>query len=408
MMTEKQLHRFWKQSFHVLNGLKTTCGQTITIVNPGKYNIDQGQDFRMVKLVLDGQEWIGNVEIHIKTSDWFRHKHQFDANYRNTVLHVVLYHDVDRFTHSPVLALSAYQHLFTYINESNLAVDNTFSVKGNNDQVHECFNLDKKKWVQKRLEQRAAQLLYEIERNGGSWQQAVWIRLARTFGSRVNGSAFETMADSFPFWLLKIYRYDKISLEALFMGQTGLLNSPPFSQKLTQLRQIYQELRDKYSLKPIVHPIYLLRMRPNNFPAVRLSQMAEFIARGHFQSFDNYRGLKHFGKFSGVPDNEGYGKHHLPLLNCAEVRNLIGKQMMNSININVYIPYLYFLGSYAGQPELMQIATGLLRQIPPENNLITRKWNKLGAIIMDAYDSQGILEYDRYLHENECQKRTTS
>ncbi|MEY4660730.1 MAG: hypothetical protein RLZZ42_682, partial [Bacteroidota bacterium] len=148
--------------------------------------------------------------------------------------------------------------------------------------------------------------------------------------------------------------------------------------------------------------------RPNNFPAIRLSQMAEFIARGHFQSFDNYRGLKHFGKFSGVPDNESYGKHHLPLLNCAEVRNLIGKQMMNSININVYIPYLYFLGSYAGQPDLMQIATGLLHQIPPENNLITRKWNKLGAIIMDAYDSQGILEFDRYLHENGSQMRTTS
>jgi hypothetical protein len=107
-MTEKQLHKFWKQSFHVLNGLKTTCGQTITIINPGKYNIDQGQDFRMVKLVLNGQEWIGNVEIHIRTSDWFRHKHQFDANYRNTILHVVLYHDTDKFTCSPVLALSAY------------------------------------------------------------------------------------------------------------------------------------------------------------------------------------------------------------------------------------------------------------------------------------------------------------
>jgi hypothetical protein len=403
MVTEKQLHSLWMRSIHLVNGLKTTCGKTIKILHPGYYNRDQGQDFKMVKLELDGQVWMGNVEIHIKTSDWYRHNHQNDSNYCNTILHVVWLHDTEMFTLSPVLALSDYDFLHT-----QLKVDKDFSFyqlskPDINGAIIEKFNQEKNDWGLKRLKRRAEQLITELELNIGDWEQTIWMLLAKTFGSRVNGLAFSSMATSFPFWILKINQYNRLSLEALFMGQLGLLLKDPVDNYLIDLNLVYFQFQKKYHLKPIIYPVYLLRMRPNNFPTIRLSQLAAYLSAGHFNLnlILQAKTISCFNNLSTIETSDYWKTHLMPEKNCSPFKGVIGKQMTVSVIINVYLTYLFAVGLITKQDKLLEKALNLLHQIPPEDNAITRNWIEEGGKIVNAFESQALLEFQQsFLQKN--------
>lgn len=398
MFTEKQLHSFWMRSVHLVNGLKTICGKTIKILDPGHYNIDQGQDFQMVKLELDGQVWMGNVEIHIKTSDWFRHNHQYDSNYCNTILHVVWIHDTENFIFSPVLALCYYDFLKPQLRNDKDFSFYQLSKPDINGAIIEKFNQEKNDWGLKRLKRKAEQFLTELDLNNGDWEQTFWILLAKTFGSRVNGLAFSSMASSFPFWVLKINQYNRLSLEALFMGQMGLLLRDPVDNYLIDLNLLYAEFKKKYHLKPIAYPVYLLRMRPNNFPTIRLSQLAAYLSEGHFNLslILKSKTIMCFNNLSTIETSDYWKTHLMPEKNCSPFKGLMGKQMTVSVILNVYLPYLFATGLTTKQYELMELALNLLHQIPPEDNYITRNWIEKGGKIVNAFESQSLLEFQQF------------
>jgi hypothetical protein len=355
----------------------------------------------LVKLELDDQVWIGNVEIHIKTSDWFKHNHQHDINYRNTILHVVWLHDTDFFSLSPVLALSGYDFLYPQL---ILEKDFSFLKQSANDlngSVFEKFSGEKYEWGLHRLKRRSEQLIKELTLNNDNWEQTIWIQLAKTFGSRVNGLAFAAMASAIPFWLFKIYKHDRLSLEALFMGQLGLLFETPADQYLIDLNQLHNQFQKKYCLKPSVFPVYLLRMRPNNFPAVRLSQLASYLWGSHFDLnyILNAENIQCFDSLSTIETSDYWKTHLMPGKSCSPFSGFIGQQMTISIIINVYVPFLYAYGLNASKIDYIDKAISLLHQLPPENNAITRKWNEKGVKVDNAFESQSLIEFQQYFIE---------
>jgi hypothetical protein len=183
------------------------------------------------------------------------------------------------------------------------------------------------------------------------------------------------------------------------MGQLGLLLRDPIDNYLIDLNMEYRQFQKKYHLKPIVYPVYLLRMRPNNFPTIRLSQLAAYLSEGHFNLnlILQSKTIKCFNKLSTIETGDYWKTHLMPEKNCSLLKGVIGKQMANSLIINVYIPYLFATGLVTKQHGLLEKALNLLHQIPPEDNAIIRDWIKKGGKIVDAFESQALLELQHYL-----------
>lgn len=398
MISEKLLHRFWVDSILKVGTLTTFCGQSIEIVDTGQYNLDQGPDFLFASIKLDGQTWVGNVEVHIKTSDWFRHKHQYDRNYANTILHVVWKHDMQAFELCPILILSNNKTALSIIDslkkETELSVKHEVFKPGMSD----AFQIDLDFWGKKRLERKAALLIRDVEFYEFDWEKAVWGWLAKTFGTRVNGMAFYEMAHAIPFWLIKMNSYDKFALEALFLGQLGFLNNDLNDKYLRQLYDIYQEFCQKYNLRPLCFSVYNLRMRPNNFPAIRLSQLAAFISGGYFdlQGILHVKDITAFNQYAKIHTSPYWESHfNFKRETNKSLRN-IGNQMTIAIVVNVFVPYLYAYGIIEKNADFMTLAEKLLNESKPEDNKIIRYWFSRGIQVKNAFQSQAVLEFNQF------------
>jgi len=398
MISEKALHRFWLDSILKIGSLTTFCGQSVEIIEIGHYNLDQGPDFLFAKMKLGGQTWVGNVEMHIKTSDWFKHKHQHDRNYANTILHVVWKHDLPTFAFCPILILSKNKIALSIIDPppNFTALTDTTDVfkPALSGELHIDFEL----WGKNRLERKAAMLLKDLEKYDFDWDKTVWGLLAKTFGARVNGMAFYEMAHSIPFWLIKMNSYDKFALEALFFGQLGFLNPDHSDKYLSYLLDTYHQFCLKYNLRPLCFPVYNLRMRPNNFPAIRLSQLSAFITGGYFnlQEIRKVKDIKAFNPYASIHTSAYWESHFNFNRETNKSCKYIGNQMTLSIIVNVFVPYLYAYGIVAQKADFMQLAVNLLNEAQPEDNKITRYWFSRGIQVKNAFESQAVLEYNQF------------
>ena len=398
MISEKVLHRFWMDSIFKIGNLTTFCDQAIEIIETGQYNLDQGPDFLFAKMKIGGQTWVGNVEIHIKTSDWFRHKHQYDRNYANTVLHVVWQHDIQDFDLCPVLILSNNHIAFSIIDSHKKASELVVETDTFKQSFSGSLQIDFDFWGKKRLERKAQMLLKDLEIHDFDWDKTVWGWLAKTFGTRVNSTAFYEMAHSIPFWLIKMNGYDKFALEALFFGQLGLLMNDCNDRYLNNLYDIYTELCQKYNLRPLCFPVYNLRMRPNNFPAIRLSQMSAFIAGGYFnlQEIQTVKDMTAFNHYHRIHTSTYWESHFNFKKETNKSLKYIGVQMTLSIVVNVFIPYLYAYGMNTLKTDFITLAENLLSEAKPEDNKIIRYWCSRGIKVKNAFESQAILEYHQF------------
>jgi hypothetical protein len=398
MISEKLLHRFWFDSILKVGTLTTFCGQAIEIVDTGQYNLDQGPDFLFAIIKLGGQTWVGNVEVHIKTSDWFRHKHQYDQNYANTILHVVWQHDFPDFELCPVLILSNYHFALSIIDSHKKASELIVETDTFKQSFSGSLRIDFDFWGKKRLERKAQMLLKDLEIYEFDWDKSVWGWLAKTFGTRVNGMAFYEMAHAIPFWLIKMNRYDKYALEALFLGQLGFLNNDHNDKYLKYLYDIYHEFCQKYNLRPLCFPVYNLRMRPNNFPAIRLSQLAAFISGGYFdlQEIQHVKDITAFNQYAKIHTSPYWESHfNFKRETNKSLRN-IGNQMTIAIVVNVFVPYLYAYGIIKKNTYFITLAEKLLNESKPEDNKIIRYWFSKGIQVKNAFQSQAILEFNQF------------
>jgi hypothetical protein len=409
-MKESILHYVWQHKLFTAHDLKTTENETVEVVDVGKYNTDAGPDFFNAKIKIGDTLWAGNVEIHTLSSDWNRHNHQTDKAYDSVILHIVSHADGEVFRidgeRIPQLELvfpkqieSNYEQLISEQKwipcESKIgAVPGIFIQSWKNALLSE------------RLEQKMQTINDLLAENNQHWEEAFYITLARNFGFGTNSQAFETLAKSLPLSALGKHKDSLFEIEAMLFGQAGLLEVENSDEYTLLLKKEYDFLRSKFSLQPMNASQWkLLRLRPDNFPHVRIAQFASLI----------YSSSKLFSKIVTHPDinylrsifvcspSLYWQTHYLFTHQSAKKNKNIGSQSIYGILINTVIPFLFCYAYQKNNQDLKDKAIQILEQIPSERNSIVNGWQEMGIMCESAYDSQALLQLKKqYCDEKKC------
>lgn len=409
---EKLYHYLWKTGIRG-SDFRDVDGNEIEVLDPGIHNYDSGPDFFNSKLKIGGVEWVGNVEIHVKASDWFRHGHDLDPAYDNVILHVVAVSDkrVPRpdGTFIPQVELTFPEQFFhTYA-----------SLSEERDYV-KCASLLKSlpelnvtDWLEslsvERLQQKAGKVKEIHRMTDGDWEQTCFVLLARGLGFGLNGDPFEMLAKSVPLRILHHHSDNPFQLESLLFGQAAMLDSSLhiFDDFYQGLCREYYFLARKYGLRPIPPGLWKFsRTRPQNFPHRRIAFLAN-ATLGGFSLLSRLReAYNDIEKLLATFDlkAEGYWKDHFSF--DTETRNApceLSRTSRLLLIINVAVPLLYAYASHIGDIELGEKVLGLMQELPAENNTITKHWSSLGIEAKDASRSQALIHLKKeYCDKNKC------
>ncbi|GGA83733.1 DUF2851 family protein [Puia dinghuensis] len=377
-MREELLHFIWRWRHFNHQGLVTEAGEPLQVLFPGEQNPHQGPDFRDARIRIGGVTYTGPVELHVLASDWIRHAHDDDVHYGAVVLHVVWVND------RPEKVTAGAIPMLVLLPRVSKLLLNRYEYWMRRRSFVPCegqlSSVDAVLWTSwlrelglQRLTRRAAVVWRWLEQNRQDWEETTWWLLARSMGLAVNGAVFEAVARSLPLRLLMRHRSQPVLLEALLLGQAGLL--PASDGRARE----YRFLRIKYGLRPVDAPVAFLRMRPGNFPDGRLVQLAALMATGR-------------GWFAFVRDAESPGT---VMREMAAVKGL-GVERQKGMVINAFIPVLFAYGQ-------REKALGWLREVKAESNAILRGWGGLGVAAKDAAGSQGLLELKKeYCNARRC------
>ncbi len=410
-MTEEFIQFIWKYGLFERTGLFSDSGDEIQVISLGEHNRDAGPDFMNARLKIGATTWAGNVEIHLRSSDWFLHGHDEDKAYDSVILHVV-------YNHNQCITRSNGETIATLV----LPCDEKFygsyrlllSQKGMipcQKRIQRVEPLLRDCWlsslVVERLRNKTAHIEEYLKRNKGNWEEAFYISMARSFGFGLNASPFELLARSVSLSVLNRHRNNPMQLEAMLMGQAGFLNEGRiFPEYYVLLRNEYVYLQKKYKLKPIESHLWkFLRLRPVNFPTLRISQFANLIqqSEGLFSSVMACNDLQELRLLFTLKSSEFWDSHYtFERTSNASVKKL-GDNAFNSLVINTVIPFMFIYGSMHGQEETKNRALELLNNILPESNRITRKWDLAGIKASSAFYSQALLQlYSNYCNHRHC------
>lgn len=403
-MTERLFQFIWQsQYFNQLN-LETTAGEPLQILNAGRYNCNQGPDFLDARIKIGNTSWAGNVEMHIKTSDWIKHQHQDDRNYNNVILHVVWKNDAV-INSIPVLELEMRVSKILLQRYEELMKASAFipceKMVGLIAPI--TWNSWKESLVVERLMRKRETIETSLQQNHHHWEETFWWLLARNFGMTVNAEAFELIARSVPISLLAKYKNQLHQLEALLLGQAGLLDEYFKEDYPRAKKREYEFMRKKYDLLPIQQPIHFLRMRPGNFPTVRLAQLAMLI----HQSSHLFTAIRDEASIDAVRKRfeitaSDYWHHHYCFDEMSGFKKKkIGESMIDNIVVNTLVPFLFSYGEYLREDAYKEKALNWLLATSAEHNSITKSYQELGVSNSTALDSQALIE----LKKEYCIKR---
>lgn len=417
---ERLLHYTWQNRLYPAIGLETTHGVSLEIITPGVHNNDAGPDFLGGVVRIDGTEFAGNVEIHTKSSDWVRHGHDKDPKYANVVLHVVSEADTEVFDCNGRQLPQFIMHVPKYVedNYSELSREERFPPCWRN--VRNLPDIKVKSRLSslhvERLEAKVARIYDCLRRCENDWEKVCFVTVARNFGFGVNGDAFEEWAYSVPLSAVGKHRDNPFQVKAMFLGQAGLLNesSVPLKYRdaalregwLSKLASEYTFLSHKFSLAPMpVEHWKLLRTRPQNFPHIRLSQLATLYAKGAISlaALTAPGGLKEVRKRleTGVADY--WRKHYMFGCESPEGEKSLGLRSLNLLVLNSVVPLLFAYGRYRGESGMESRSLELFASLPAEDNFITRTWKSLGIAPRSAADSQALIHLKtRYCDRRDC------
>jgi len=410
-MNESFLHYLWQFQYFDKNDLLSSDGEPISILKVGFLNSNSGPDFSDAKIKINGIEWAGTVEIHIKSSDWQVHHHETDAAYDNVVLHVVWENDQQIFrvdkTLIPTLELKdrvdasllkEYRKLIN--NPSAIACEKSFT--GVDDLV-KLSMLDKA--LMQRLENKASQVNEILKLNQGDWEETCYQLLAKNFGFKVNADPFYQLAKSLPYKIIQ-KQNGLLQVEALLFGQAGMLETKTKDEYITSIFQEYKLLAQKYSLhESRLNPSQwkFLRLRPANFPTVRIAQFASLLysSKNIFSQFVSANSFSSIQKLLAVDQSAYWSTHYRFGKKAKSAVPDIGESSIQNIIINTVAPLLVAYGKYKDEQVYIDKAVELLQQLTAEQNKITRTWNDLGMKVKTSFDSQSLIE----LYNNFCQRR---
>jgi len=403
-MTEEFLHFVWGNRLCYQSGQRSVDGQDIEVIHPGIPNFDAGPDFFNAKIKIGDTLWAGNVEIHVREKEWYSHNHHTDPAYDNVILHVVQEKSKgtvnSRGNNIPVLEINYSDHLL--YNYNHLLSKSSFVAC--EEYLPEISSFEFEQWLERVLIEKIETKSRDIERYltfaNGDWNEVLYILLARSFGFGVNGEAFEMLARGLPFKTLLKHSDDIFRIEALLFGQSGLLPTDTADDYTGQLNEEYKFLSHKYRLKKLDAGIWkFLRLRPHNFPTIRIAQFAMLIHKFHgsFDSIVNNPDLKEMEKMLMVGVSEYWKKHYrFGKESDKETDKILGKTSAGLIIANSIVPYIYVFAKQKGDFKLQDKALDVLTKLPPEKNSIVNKWAEKVFVAKDEAQAQALIYLKNY------------
>lgn len=410
-MTEEFLHYVWKYRL-IDQHLVSTSGDQLVVIQPGSHNFDSGPDFFTAKIKINDTVWAGNVEIHVYSSDWYLHNHQYDQAYDNIILHIVYEDDkpVLRQNGKPVPTLELKGHFkqslydrYTYFMTNKNWIPCEKLIQGVDRFVMN-------NWIDRlmieKLENKASEITSHFLNNGSDWEQTFYEFLSRNFGFKVNGAPFQLLAKSLPLKILAKHKDDKFQVEALLFGQAGLLHTRFADDYPKKLKKEYVFLRKKYDLKPIDQHLWrFMRLRPSNFPTIRISQFADLIySSSHlFSTIIEKKNLKDMIELFNISVSAYWNSHYVFDKLSSNRKKAMSVKTIHLLIINTIVPILFVYGKYRNDQSMIDRALKFLDQLPAEQNAIISKWEELELSVRSSFQSQAlILLKNSYCKNKRC------
>ena len=411
-MTEAFLHYIWQQQM-VAKTLTTTDGQPVVVHRVGDLNRDAGPDFFNAHLSIDGVEWAGNIEVHLRTSDWNAHRHSHDKSYNNVILHVVYEHDseikLENGIVPPTLELKRFIHPALVANYDFLmqpmASDGIPCAQRLPGVPAFIVGSSLDRMTVERIENKSQVVRRLLDESRGSWEQTCYWLMARYFGGKVNALPFELLAKATDQRLLARWKDNPVRIEALLMGQAGLLEGCFQDDFPRRLQADYEALQTGAGLQPIAGYLWhFFRIRPSAFPTLRISQFANLVATSSnlFSTLLEMTDVVELEKLFNCHAADYWNNHYrFDQESEKSTPKRLGRMQADLLIINAWVPLLFVYGEVRGQQQYKEQAINLLQQLPAENNAIIRQFQTVGISPANAAQSQALLQ----LKGNYCNKR---
>ena len=415
-MREDFLHFIWKTKRLPLDTLVASNGQKILVHDFGQHNHNSGPDFFNAKLEINGQLWAGNVEMHLKASDWYTHGHETDTNYNNVILHVVWEDDVSVFrkdkTEIPTVELkNSVPHSLITAHNKLLENSKRKFINCENDiaRVNE-FVIDSflERLFVERLEQKAELIFDLLKEANNDWEQVLFSMLLKNFGSKVNGASFLSISKSLHFSTVRKLQNNLFALESVLMGMAGLLESDEILDAYyLELQKEYTFQKHKFNLNPSgVQKPDFFGLRPNNFPTIRLSQFADVYCKNKnlFSNLMRTNSLEAYYNIFNATVSDYWRNHFTFKKESKPSRKRFTENTVNLILINTVVPIKFAYFKSLGKDVNSELIA-LMTAIGPEKNSIISKFNALNKKSTNAFQSQSKLQlYNNYCSLNHCLK----
>ena len=411
-MQEDFLHYIWKHKKFQINNLKTTTGEPVLVTSVGQHNFNSGPDFFNAKLKIGEQLWAGNVEIHINSSDWFLHSHEQDKAYDNVILHVVWEDDTEVFRkdNSPIPTLQLRDFVDTSMlnNYKKLFTKQNKWINCENDFAStDDFILNN--WLERlyfeRLERKSATIETLLAASKNDWEAVLFKMLTKNFGLKVNGESFFSLAQSIDFSVIRKTQSIQKVLEALLLGQAGLLEQDVEDAYYLSLVKEYQFLKQKFKIENTqVLPIQFFRLRPPNFPTIRLSQLASLYNKHQnlFSKIIELNKLEDFYELFKVTPSEFWKTHYTFQKESKVSTKTLTKSFIDLLLINTILPIKFSYAKQKGEEidsEIIKIASSLAS----EKNSIIDAFNSLKKVSKSSLESQSLIQLKtEYCDKNKC------
>lgn len=406
---EHLLQYLWMHRIFPLQILQTTDGTPLEIIDSGLHNTDAGPDFFNAKIKIGQTLWVGNVEVHSVSSDWYRHGHDKDRSYDSIILHVTGQADCE------ILRPDG-QSIPQFILDYSPSVKQHYSQLCQKTEYPRCHEILPTlssfrihSWLEalqiERLELKTEQIKERVERCNGSWEDAFFVTLTRNLGFGLNGDTFERWAYRLPLRAVDKHRDHLIQIEAIFFGTAGLLEEQEGDDYYLSLQKEYRYLKHKFELpEPIEEHLWRrLRIRPNNFCHVRIAQLAALYNKEYslFSRFMEAEQAADVCKLLETSTSPYWDTHFSFTHLSPQSKKNWGAGALQLIIINTLVPFLYAYGKHKGNESLCERALHFLSEMKAENNVIIRQWEDIGIKVTSAADSQALIQ----LKKGYCDKR---
>lgn len=411
-MNEDLLHHAWKFRLFDHRELFTQYGEKVEVIKTGDHNLDSGPDFFNARIRIGDTEWAGNVEIHINASDWNKHHHTGDDAYRDVILHVVYNND---------LAVSNSKGVLLPVIELKDKLDRAFIERYETlskgvswipcgEQVKQVDGFMRSAWMERllieRLERKSKEIEQTLDLSRSSWEESFYFHLARSFGFKVNSLPFGLLARSLPLQAIAKHKSSLLQVEALLFGQAGMLNEHFNDEYPRALQNEYAFLQKKFKLVPLEPHLWkFMRMRPSNFPTIRIAQFAALIHNSShlFSKILEAASVQDIQKLLNVEASEYWESHFTFDKPSPRSKKSLGRSSIDTIIINTIVPFLFVYGKKQGDERFCERAFSLLEQVEGESNSIVSKWKLLGMPVHDAWSTQALIQLkSEYCDKKRC------